>query len=278
MPKTPVKRRLRIASLTALIALVVLGSCSGGGDEKGAASSTSSAKPTISQDTGGTTATPASSPEEALTALLNAERNGDHKTSYRLLSARTRKSLDLSKWSRRRSELPAVVGFRVEGSEGGVVTAVVQHEPGLDPFVGLRAGEERQRWKARREGGGWLLDGEPEVKPLYPSRDDASGAALAWVRALQACDEKAAKALQGVDRLFGTAAGTGALCKSTAVPTAGVAEAMPAGFASQEIVAQYGPEAFEWAATVEISSTDRPFHVVLAPIGSVWKVIGVFEP
>ncbi|PLS75187.1 MAG: hypothetical protein CYG61_08475 [Actinobacteria bacterium] len=275
--RQPARKRFRAAPFGFAAAVLLAGACSGGSDGVTSGSTSTTAR----TGTGAVSApapAPAGSPEEALTALLTAEKMGDHAASFRLLSASARKELNLSRWARRRSEVPAVTGFRIEGTKGAVVTAVVEHEPGLDPFVGLRPGEERQVWKARQEGGGWLLEAEPSVKPLFPPAERATEAALAWVRAVQACDQKAVADLQGVDELFGMATAVATLCRSPATPTAGPPARLPAGFASQALVAQYGPETFDWARTVAISSVDRPFHVVLAPIGSVWKVVGVYEP
>ncbi|MEO7836558.1 MAG: hypothetical protein ABIS21_02815 [Acidimicrobiales bacterium] len=275
MARQPPRKWFCAAPLALVGAVLLGGACSGGTD--GVTSKTTITTAPAKADSA-STATPAASPEQALTALLTAEQKGDHAGSHRLLSDAARKGLEASKWARRRGELPAVTGFRIEGAKGDVVTALVEHEPGLDPFVGLRPGEERQTWKARRQGGGWLLDAEPVVKPLYPPKSEAPEAALAWARAVQACDQKAVAGLQAVEKLFGTAAGPESLCRSPTPPAVGRPEALPGGFASQELVAQYGPEAFDWATTVAITSTDRPFHVVLAPIGSVWRVVGVFEP
>lgn len=223
-------------------------------------------------------ATPPASPREAAEALLSAEKSGDHAASYLLLTAGARKELSPGAWARRRSEVPAVTGFSVEKAEGDTVVTVVDHEPGLDPFIGLSPAKERQTWRARKEGGGWLLDPEPEVKALYPPATDAPSAALAWAKAVQACDAAAARSAQAVDVLYGTSDAPDALCRAAGTVAVGEAGALDAGPSSQELVAQYGTESLEWARAVGVTGGPRPFHVVLAPIGSVWRVVGVFEP
>ncbi|MGH9177075.1 MAG: hypothetical protein ACRD0N_00780, partial [Acidimicrobiales bacterium] len=195
-----------------------------------------------------------------------------------LLATGARKNLTTAAWSRRRNELPAVTGFTVERTEGSTVVALVDHEPGLDPFVGLRPAQDRQRWTARKEAGGWLLNPDPRIEMLYPPAGDAPPAALDWAQAVQRCDQAGARRLEGVDVLFGTTDGPARLCRVTGALSAGRPERLPAGPASQELVGQYGAEVLTWARSVRITGGERPFHAVLAPIGSVWRVVGVFEP
>ncbi|MDP9387500.1 MAG: hypothetical protein M3Q48_06115, partial [Actinomycetota bacterium] len=223
-------------------------------------------------------ADPAARPRAAVEAFLGAEQAGDHLASYRLLSGPARRELSPAAWGRQRSELPAVTGFEVERVEGSVVVAVVRHEPGLDPFIGLSPAAERQRWQARREGGGWLLEATPAVEPLLPPDDTAPAAALAWAGALQGCDAEKARGHQAVAVLYGTSDVPATLCRRDAALAVGPPERLAGGPSSQELVAQYGTEALEWARAVAVLGGERPFHVVLAPIGSVWQVVGVFEP
>ena len=203
---------------------------------------------------------------------------GDHLGSLGVLTTEARATLTPSTWSRRRSESPVITGFSVERVDGDAVVAVVEHRPGLDPFIGLSPGRTRETWRARQEGVGWLLDPEREVEPLYPPPSEAPPVALAWARAAQACDAAAAGELQAVQILFGGTEVLARLCDSAATMAVGGPEPLPAGPASQDLVAQYGAEAFEWARAVAVTGGERPFHLVLAPIGSMWRVVGVFEP
>lgn len=221
-------------------------------------------------------ATPAPSPEEAVDRLLAAERDGDHGASYRLLSADARRGLDANAWARRRNDLARVTGFRVEPARGATVVAEVDHDPGLDPFVGLSPARERQTWRARKDAGGWLVDADPVVEPQYPEVALAGDAALAWARAVQACDQTKAQALQGVDTLFGPVEALAGLCGTTGALAAGRPGPIPGGPDTQALVAQYGTEALDWAKAVPVAGGNRGFSVVLAPIGSVWKVVAVF--
>jgi hypothetical protein len=211
---------------------------------------------------------------------LEAEKRGDHAASFGLLSTSGRMQYPSpSDWARRRSELPAVTGYSIE-REGETVIALVEHKPGLDPFVGLSPGRERQTWKGVKEGSGWLVDPDPATQPVLPPDDKAPAAALAWSKALQACDGEKAKSQQAVAALYGISDAPSQLCNAKGEISVGSAEALPAGPASQDLVTQYGPESLSWARAVRVAppAPSHAFHVVLAPVGDGWQVVGVFEP
>ncbi|MBW3614213.1 MAG: hypothetical protein KY439_02760 [Actinobacteria bacterium] len=226
----------------------------------------------------GPPAAPKDSPAEAARALLEAEQAGDHESSFLLLSAAARKThASAADWARRRQELPPITGFKIEREEGDKVTALVDHQPGLDPFIGLSPARERQTWTAQKAKGGWLLEAEPQVEMLLPPTAAAKEAAVAWATALQNCDEAAARRLQVVGTLFGLSDAPSGLCRTPGAISAGSPEPLPPGPASQELVAQYGTEVFDWATAVPVTGPVRPFHLVLAPIGDTWQVLGLFE-
>ena len=197
--------------------------------------------------------TPPHGGHEAVQALLAAEQRGDQAVSYRLLSAAGRKRYPhLADWQERRSQLPPITSFTISsksGSEGGDgsanVVAEVRHKPGLDPFVGLSAGRERETWTAHREGS--RLVGRPAI-PRWPTScppsQRAAAAALQWARAVQACDKPAAMALQAVDELYGTSDRDG---PRSAVPrgtvTVGKVGRLQAGPSSADLIAQYCTDA-----------------------------------
>ena len=257
-------------------AVVVAGACSDGSGGRGAGDAQALQSPAHPERSDA--ASPHRSPRAAVEAFLSAEMAGDHLGSLGVLTTEARATLTPSTWSRRRSESPVITGFSVERADGDAVVAVVEHRPGLDPFIGLSPGRTRETWRALREGPGWLVDPEPEVEPLYPPPNEAPPIALAWARAAQACDADAARELQAVQVLFGVSDVPALLCDRAVTVTVGAPEPLAAGPAAQELVAQYGAEAHEWARAVSVTGGERPFHVVLAPIGSVWRVIGVFEP
>lgn len=221
---------------------------------------------------------------DAVRDLLAAERAGDHQASFLLLSRQSREEYaDVADWTARRQELPAVTGFRIDpGSDGkaadaaGLVVAVVEHEPGLDPFKGLSPARDTQTFTGRREGAGWLVDGDPKIEPILPPEPLAVEAAAAWVSAVQSCDQGEAAGLQAVSTLFGSARGAAGLCGKTGPVTPGAVGRLSPGIASTDIVAQYTTDALVWARVVRVTSPSA-FGVVLAPIGDGWKVLGVTD-
>ena len=259
--------------VSALVALSVAPACSGPDEAP-----TEPATPVP-----GRAAPPPSSPQPsaraAVEALLEAERRGDRVTSFRLLSREARKEYgDPSAWSRRRSELPAVTGFWTERVDGGTVVVIVEHAPALDPFVGLSPARERQTWTAHPEDGGWLLDGDPATEVLLPSEDTARGAVAAWIDARRRCDAEGTRALQAATPIHGTSAAPDRLCRAPADVAVGAVVRLPAGPSTQSLVNQYGPDALTWGRAVEVKHAAASFHVVLAPWGETWKVVGVLEP
>lgn len=223
--------------------------------------------------------TPRPSAAAALEALLAAEQRGDHTASYALLSTPSRHELrSQSQWERQRAALPAITGYSVQrGGGADTAVALVEHKPGLDPFVGLSPARERQTWKGRREGDGFLLDADPLAEPLLPPDTDAKPVALAWSRARQACDEGRAKGLQAVTDLYGSSTAAADLCHSQGDIAVGDVGRLSPGPSSADIVAQYGTAALQWARTVTVTGPVPPFHAVLAPIGDEWKVIGASD-
>jgi len=270
----------RVALVVA--AALLAGACTGttaarrGGPTRPTAS-TSTTTTTVALE--GPAPMPAPSARAAVEGLLAAEQGGDHAASFLLLSTASRQQFKtVDSWARRRRQLPAVTGFTVEvGSDPDTAVALVQHTPGLDPFVGLSPARERQTWRGRHELGGVLVDAEPDRQPVLPPDDAAPGPVVAWAQAVQACDEAKAKALQAVPDLFGSSAGAAHLCRSQGTVAVGEVGRLSPGPASADIVAQYGGDALGWARTVLVTGPVTPFRVVVAPIGDSWEVMGVFD-
>ena len=156
------------------------------------------------------------------------------------------------------------------------MTAEVEHEPRLDPFKGLSPAREDQTFTGRREGEGWLVDGDPETEPKLPADQVAVEAASSWVTAVQACDQPKAAAMQVVATLFGSAEGANGLCGKQGPVTSAAVDRLTPGVASADIVAQYSTDALVWARVVRFTSPSE-FGVVLAPIGDRWQVLGLTD-
>jgi hypothetical protein len=267
------------ALLAALLVGTLLSACADAGADSSRQPPTTAARPSTTTTTQpGEAPTPRASATEALQALLAAEQEGDHATSYRLLDAAGREEFsDVGKWSRRRSQLPAITGFSIEGDENGMVVAVVEHEPGLDPFTGLSAAQERQTWTASGSGGGFLLAPEPEVDYVLPPDEAAGPVVLEWAKAVQACNQEAAGSKEAVQPLFGSSAGAATLCGSTTSLTTDDVEPLDGGPRSAELVAQYSTDALAWARVVTLRGPDPEVKVVVAPIGTSWRVIAIYD-
>ncbi|HEX7133085.1 MAG TPA: hypothetical protein VF228_10945, partial [Iamia sp.] len=213
------RARLGLHSIVIALVLVAAAGCSDdGGDDDGAGetTTTTAAATTTTPPPPGEGPTPQPTLRAAVELLLTAEQDADPAASYRLLGEELRGVYrDVAEWTVRRTQLPVPTGFEIEdGDEEDTVTAIVTHEPGLDPFVGLSPARERQTFTGVEERGGWLVAAEPEVEILFPDDALATTAVTEWATAVQACDEAAADALQGIDEIFGSSVGAGELCGS----------------------------------------------------------------
>jgi hypothetical protein len=221
-------------------------------------------------------ATPKASPSAAVNALLSAEAQGNHDGSFLLLDAPARAIYkDAADWKRRRAELPAITSFAVTASSGNHAVALVGHQPGIDPFIGLSPAQERQTWTARAVKGGWLLDGDPTFDPVLPPDSKAAPVVKAWADAVQHCDQTAARKLQLTNDLYGNADPAATLCHSTGAVNTGAVGRLSAGPESADLVAQYTADSLQWIRTVAITGPTRGFRVVVAPFGDQWRVIGL---
>ncbi len=278
-------KRLLAALVTGT--LLLAGGCQRGSDapdprlEEGASTTTPAAAAVSVPDP---QPTPRAHLADAVRDLLEAELKGDRAASFVLLSRSSRVEYkDVADWTGRRQELPAVTGFRIDadsegdkGDRAGKVLAIVEHTPGLDPFTGLSAAREEQTFTGQRDGKGWLVDADPEANPILPPDAEAAVAASAWVTAVQACDEQKANGLQAIATLYGSSDGAVGLCGKAGSVTVGAVSRLAPGFASADIVAQYTTDALLWTRVVRVESP-AAFGVVLAPIGTQWKVLGLTD-
>ncbi len=220
-------------------------------------------------------ADPASSPSEAVEAMLEADRAGDLDASHALLSPAGRDVAPTPRdWQRRRDSLPDVVDFEVVSTDGSEVQVEVTHDPGLDPFVGLR-GPERQTFAAVETAEGWLVDPDPRREFLVPDDSEAGDVAQRWAEAVQGCDIERARTLQVGDDLLGDVTAGGGLCASSLPVVAGeVRRLEPGPSAVTALVEQYSTDVLAWARIVELSGP-VDVDVVLAPIDGRWQVLAL---
>jgi len=274
--------RLGLQSIVIGLVLVAAAGCSddGGDDDETATTTTTTAAETATTaPPPGEGPTPQPTLRDAVELLLVAEQNGDPAASYRLLGEELRGVYrDVAEWTVRRTQLPPPTGFEIEfGDDEDTVTAIVIHDPGLDPFIGLSPARERQTFAGVEEGGGWLIAAEAEVEILFPDDVLATTAVTDWATAVQTCDQAAADALQGIDAIFGSSVGAGELCGSEGAVTAEAPERLLGGPESADLIAQYSTDAIDWARAVPVTGPVSPFFVIVAPIGETWSVIGVYD-
>lgn len=221
-------------------------------------------------------ATPRATPTDAVVALLAAEKANDHVASFGLVDPAGRAAYPTAPdWARRRAELAAVLGFRVESTKGDDVTVLVDHEPGIDPFVGLHFAHEHEVWHAVKSANGWLVDPDPKTTPVLPADAGARTVAMTWATALQACDPAAAAKQQAVTNLLGVSAGPAALCHAAGPVTADPPAPADQGPQTADLVAQYTVDVLGYVRKVHIGGIPAPFDAYLVPIGDSWQVVAV---
>ncbi len=265
-----------VAVATIATCLLVLAACSSDKSSSTTTASSSSTTTTTPRNSG--PRNPQPTPAKTIEALLGAEQKGDHAASFALLSDSARRAYkDETDWENRRTELPAITGFKIEKTTGDQVNALVEHKPGLDPFIGLSAAKEHQTWQTEKADGGYLSDAEPDVVYVLPSDSAAKSTAATWVSAVQACDQKSAMSMEALPELFGKSLKSSTICKASGKVSAGAVGNLDAGPESADIVAQYSTDALVWARVVPVTVGDISVKVALAPIGDVWKVMGVFD-
>lgn len=265
------------AALVAVLALGATTSCSGSGSKAklGPAAPTTTI-PGVAPLVTAAPPTPKGNATEAVTALLSAEKANDHTASFGVLDAAARAIYPtVPDWERRRTELAPITSFRIESTKGDDVTALVDHEPGIDPFIGLHFAHEHQTWHAVKEQGGWGVDPDPKVVPILPADEGARTAAVAWGTALQACDNDGAAKYQTSPTLLGASNGPALLCHAPGPVTASAPSQAPQGPQTADLVAQYTVDILTTVKVVKVSGGAKPFDAFLVPIGDVWKVVSV---
>lgn len=213
--------------------------------------------------------------EQAVIELLRAEQALNHEESFQLLSSVGLKAYpSLAVWTRRRSEVARITGFVREVVKGSDVVVMVEHTPGLNPFVGLRFARERQIWHARKQSGGWLVDPDPQVEPVVPSDAGVTAVATGWVSARQSCDDDAARERQAAETLVAVSGGAAELCGASGGPASvGPPSVAEPGPQTADLVAQYGGDVLKYVRVVRVSGFTTPFTLFLVPFGDSWRVV-----
>lgn len=229
---------------------------------------------------------PGAEPEDAaaaVAALLRSEQQRQPERAWPLLDAAGRARYPTAAaWARARSGRPAPVGFEILGVEPGPEGAVdvrssVTHVPALDPFGGIVTARSQVIWRARNEEGRWRVAAEPESTVLdLPADAGAPDAVREWVRALGACDQARARALQAVEPLYGPADLASAPCRLGGEWAVGPVAGLETSADTAALQAAFGADVAAWARVVPLRGpSGMSFLAALAPMGEQWRVVGV---
>jgi len=213
--------------------------------------------------------------EQAVFALLAAEQALNHEASFQLLSSVGRKAYpSLAVWTRRRRDEARITGFVREVVKGPDVVVLVEHTPGINPFVGLRFAQEHQTWHTRKQLSGWLVDPDPQIEPIVPSDAGVTAVATGWVSARQSCNDAAARERQAAGTLIAVSAGAAQLCGASAgAASVGLPSVAEPGPQTADLVAQYGGGVLKYVRIVRVSGLTKPFTLFLVPFGNSWRVL-----
>lgn len=219
---------------------------------------------------------PAATGAGAVIDFLRAEVAGDFDSSFQFLSASDRAVYPTrARWAQAHGELERITDFTAGAVRSNALTVEVDAQltfhPTLDEVVGLVPAAADSTWTAVPEDGGWRVDyADLELQPQYPDSADAPAAVRAWIRDRAGCSTRARA------DLFGSPVALDSLCTTKGRVEVGGAEPLAPGRATDPFLAAYGTEVFDWALAVQVESPVA-VHVVVAPIGTHWRVIGVIQ-
>jgi hypothetical protein len=280
-------RRRRAFALACAASAVLLAGCSSGG----ASGDASRAVPPLSLTDLTDVSTPlnaaeveppspaAASPDEAVATFVRLEAAGDHISSWGLLDADLRSSLRTAhEWERRHARLPQLVSFEptsTSADEGGAVevTGAATFVPELDEVVGAVPRRATVTWRAVAEDGGWRVDfGGTSVRGDWPDDSTARAAVEQWLHARRRCEPP--RDLEYGAGLVGAAGRADDLCGNDRPVDVADAERLGDVPDPGPVLAAFGPGADLWARQLELSG-GADGHVVVAPLGETWIVIGL---
>jgi hypothetical protein len=217
----------------------------------------------------------------AVEAFLAAERAADSTSAFGLLTAGDQQSVgSATAWSDGRADRPVPVTFDVTAEqprpEGDDVTVAVTRAPSLDPFAGFVSGRAMQVWRAVPEDGTWRVQAEPVSEtPVLPPAAGASQPVDQWVQALASCDPTRARSVQAGPVVYGSLDLVSVPCRERGAWHAGIPITLDRAADVQPLVEAYGPDVGDWARLVPAHGPRSHFLVAVAPLGDVWRVIGV---
>lgn len=224
--------------------------------------------------------TPAPAPDatQAVVGYLDAEIAGDYVTSYGRLSAHDRTAIgDLEDWEVGADNRPTVTSYRIVDVVGDTVHVEIDSVAAVSEIYGVSPASATIEFATEREDGGFRLTLlNSTMTPNFPSDDLAAPVATQWVEAARSCDDGTRGSLEYDGNLLGTLALAESLC---GVP--GAVSGVSVGLLDSlddpsTILNAFGEQAGEWSRVVRIEGVagTPPVHVVVAPLGDRWVVIG----
>jgi hypothetical protein len=217
---------------------------------------------------------PASTPQEAVTGLLDALISRDAERSFSLLTSDDRTaSGSFASWRDRLITLPRIVDFHVTGAGPDEVTTDVTFEPRLDEVAGFVPAQAHATWTTVEEDGGHRVAySDSTFEPVLPSDAAATDAAQRWVTDQQACRD----GLTYSGNLLGQPTLTDTLCGAAGAFRAGAAEQLERFGDPTLVLNAFGADAATFVRVVPVDGP-VPLQVALAPLGQDWEVIGVLQ-
>ena len=215
---------------------------------------------------------------QAVVGYLDAEIAGDYVSSYGRLSAEDRTAVgNLEDWEVGADNRPTVTGYRIIDVVGDTVLVDIDVVAAVSEIYGVSPASAAIEFTTEREDGGFRLALlSSTMTPHFPSENLAEPVATQWVEAARSCDDGARDSLEYDGNLLGTLALAESLC---GVP--GAASGVRVGLLDSlddpsTILNAFGEQAGEWSRVVRIEGVagTPPVHVVVAPLGDRWVVIG----
>jgi hypothetical protein len=214
---------------------------------------------------------------EAVTRYLDAEIAGDYATSFSQLSADDRQGFaTLDDWEVEADNRPRILGYRIVDVDGDTARADVELLAFVSEINGVSPASATIDFAIEQQDGGSRLSLiDSTFTPHYPGQDLAMPAAIAWVEAAQRCEDEDRERLEYDGNLLGTLGLAESICGAAGTATASVGrlDSLPDPSA---VLNGFGEQAAQWSRVVAIQNVAgaSPLHVVLAPLGDQWVVIG----
>ncbi len=201
--------------------------------------------------------------------------------SFALLDEPTQRRVgSVAAWRQTRAErvIPARYSVASERrtSDATQLTVAASRPPSITPFRGLVAAETTEVWAVVRGDAGWRVQGgrPVSVEPKLPPDAAAVAQAQRWIDRASDC-EKSVTEFQLDKVLLGDPGLADVACKTKGdwkagrlVPVGGLDNITP-------FVAAFGNSVSSWGRSVEVTTSDQRFLVVLGPVGNEWRVMGL---